>query len=270
MLSSDLQKLSVMGLVTLYELDATKLGGDIFRWHGHMSHEDWQYIYAHTDKTRYTDASRRTTPTGQEDIIRRNIIWQGQTYSPVAIQTDGLEIRGDGSPSTPKLVVGNTIDGINGAVTAMCAFYSDFVGAELRVIRVLAKHLDAANFTVGNPAADSQQYTDQYWTINQKTHESLSEQDSSVAFELSTPLTAQRKMIPSRTITKYCDWAVKGKYRGESCGYTGTAMFTEDGKPTDNPALDKCGGCLSDCKLRFGENEPLSFGGFPAASMLSR
>lgn len=270
MLSSDLQKLSVTGLVTLYELDATKLGAGIMRWHGHMSHEDWEFIYRYTDKSRYTDMTRHTDPTGTKDIIRRNIIWQGQTYSPVAIQTDGLEIRGDGSPSTPTLVIENNIDGINGAVTAMCAFYSDFVGAELRVIRVLAKHLDAANFTVGNPSADSQQYTDQYWTINQKTHESLSEQDSSVAFELSTPLTAQRKMIPSRTITKYCDWAVKGKYRGESCGYTGTAMFTEDDTPTDNPALDKCGGCLSDCKLRFGEFEPLPFGGFPSASMLGR
>lgn len=270
MLSSDLQKLSVMGLVTLYELDATKLGAGVMRWHGHMSHEDWEFIYRYTDKSRYTDMTRHTDPTGTKDIIRRDIIWAGQEYKPVAIQTDGLEIRGDGSPSTPTLVIANNIDGINGAITAMCAFYSDFVGAELRVIRVLAKHLDAANFTVGNPSADSQQYTDQYWTINQKTHESLSEQDSSVAFELSTPLTAQRKMIPSRTITKYCDWAVKGKYRGESCGYTGTAMFTEDGTPTDNPALDKCGGCLSDCKLRFGEFEPLPFGGFPSASMLGR
>lgn len=270
MLSSDLQKLSVMGLVTLYELDATKLGAGIMRWHGHMSHEDWEFIYRYTDKSRYTDMTRHTDPTGTKDIIRRDIIWAGQEYTPVAIQSDGLEIRGDGRPSMPTLVIANNIDGINGAVTAMCAFYSDFVGAELRVIRVLAKHLDAANFTVGNPAADSQQYTDQYWTINQKTNESLSEQDSSVAFELSTPLTAQRKMIPSRTITKYCDWAVKGKYRGESCGYTGTAMFTEDGTPTDNPALDKCGGCLSDCKLRFGEFEPLPFGGFPSASMLGR
>lgn len=270
MLSSDLQKLSVMGLVTLYELDATKLGAGVMRWHGHMSHEDWEFIYRYTDKSRYTDMTRHTDPTGTKDIIRRNIMWAGQEYTPVSIQSDGLEIRGDGRPSTPTLVIANNIDGINGAITAMCAFYSDFVGAELRVIRVLAKHLDAANFTVGNPSADSQQYTDQYWTINQKTHESLSEQDSSVAFELSTPLTAQRKMIPSRTITKYCDWAVKGKYRGESCGYTGTAMFTEDGTPTDNPALDKCGGCLSDCKLRFGDFEPLPFGGFPSASMLGR
>ena len=43
MLESDLQKLSVTGLVTLYELDATKLGAGIMRWHGHVSFEDWQH-----------------------------------------------------------------------------------------------------------------------------------------------------------------------------------------------------------------------------------
>ncbi|MDC9769066.1 phage minor tail protein L, partial [Proteus mirabilis] len=28
-----------------------------------------------------------------------------------------------------------------------------------------------------------------------------------------------------------------------------------------------CGGLISDCKKRFGENEPLDFGGFPAAGL---
>lgn len=270
MLSSDLQKLSVSGLVTLYELDATKLGAGIMRWHGHVSYEDWCYIYEYTNKTEYTDKTKFTAPIGQEDYDRRNIIWQGQAYSPVTIRTDGLEVRGDGKPSTPTLVLGNQIDGIIGAVTQLCAFYNDFVGAELRVIRVLAKYLDKANFADGNPTADAQQYTDQYWTVNQKTHETLSERSSEVAFELATPLTAQRKKIPARNITKYCDWAVKGQYRGESCGYTGTAMFTQDGEPTDNPALDKCGGCLKDCKLRFGEHNPLPFGGFPASQLMGR
>ncbi|APC20854.1 hypothetical protein BME99_10860 [Pseudomonas protegens] len=31
---------------------------------------------------------------------------------------------------------------------------------------------------------------------------------------------------------------------------------------------DKCGGRLSSCKLRFGENNPLPYGSFPAAGLL--
>ncbi|MFX4794195.1 phage minor tail protein L, partial [Acinetobacter baumannii] len=52
------------------------------------------------------------------------------------------------------------------------------------------------------------------------------------------------------------------------CGYTGAAMFTEKDEPTDNPALDRCGGRLRSCRLRFGENKPLPFGGFPASSLV--
>lgn len=37
MLNSDFQKLSVQGLITLYEIDATALGAGVFRWHGHTA-----------------------------------------------------------------------------------------------------------------------------------------------------------------------------------------------------------------------------------------
>lgn len=264
MLSSDLQKLSVSGLVTLYELDATKLGAGIFRWHGHVSAEDFRYIYEFADKTQHADKSKHVSPTGTEDILRRDIIWQGQTYSPVSIKTDGLEVRGDGKPSTPTMVISNSLNGELGAIAKLCAWHKDFVGAQLRVIKVLAKYLDAANFTEGNSTADASQFTEQYWTVEQKTQETLDD----VAFELATPLAAQRKRIPARNITRYCHWAMCAKYRGEECGYTGTAMFTKDGEPTDNPALDQCGGRLSDCKLRFGEHGPLPFGGFPSANWI--
>lgn len=267
MLSSDLQKLSVTGLVTLYELDATKLGAGVMRWHGHMSHEDWEFIYRYTDKSRYTDMTRHTDPTGTKDIIRRDIIWAGQEYKPVAIQSDGLEVRGDGRPSMPTLVIANQIDNTPGAITLLCAYHNDFVGATLKVTHVLAKYLDAANFTAGNPTANPSESTTQYWYVEQKTEEN----EQTVTFELASPLSAQRKKIPTRNITPYCTWAVRGQYRGESCRYMGAAMFTEDGTPTDNPALDKCGGrYIKDCQPRFGEGNPTNFGGFVSSQLRSR
>lgn len=266
MLSSDLQKLSVTGLVTLYELDATKLGGDIFRWHGHVSHEDLLLIFGYLDKTKYFDKddSFNAIDTGTE--YKRNIIWAGQTYSPVSIQSDGLEIRGDGRPSMPTLVIANQINDTPGAITALCAYHNDFVGATLKVTHVLAKYLDAANFTAGNPTANPSESTTQYWYVEQKTEEN----EHTVTFELASPLSAQSKKIPTRNITPYCTWAVRGQYRGESCRYMGAAMFTEDGTPTNNPALDKCGGRLVDCKKHFGENEPLNFGGFVSSQLRGR
>lgn len=263
MLSSDLQKLSVSGLITLYELDATKLGGSVMRWHGHVAHEDWQYLFKFASKTEFADSTYHVASTGKEPIVRRNIIFAGQEYSPVAIQTDGLEVRGDGRPSSPTLVIANEIDGNVGAVTLMCALYKDFAGATLKVTRLLAKYLDAENFTDGNPTANPNEFTSQYWTIEQKTEE----QFDTVTFELASPLAAQRIKIPTINITSYCTWAVRGQYRSEYCGYTGTAMFTKEGKRTDDPAFDRCGGRLSDCKKRFGENNELGFGGYPASNL---
>lgn len=246
MLSSDLQKLSVTGLVTLYELDATKLGGDIFRWHGHVSSDSWRII----DDTVVDDGSN----------IKRDIIWQGQTYSPMPIQTDGLEVRGDGKASTPSLALANNVNGVQGAISALCLQYDDFAGARLTVINTMAKYLDAANFTNGNPQA-ANEYRKQVWYVEQK----VSENRSAVSFELSNPVDFEGARIPSREITNYCHWAVHGRYRGQECQYTGAARFTDKGVPTTDPSKDKCGGRLSDCRIRNNEGR---FGGFPSSALI--
>ena len=247
MLNSDFQKLSVTGLVTLYELDATKLGAGIFRWHGHVSSDSWRII----DDTVIDDGA----------TVKRDIIWQGQTYSPMPIQTDGLEVRGDGKASTPSLALANNINGVQGAISALCLQYDDFAGARLTVINTMAKYLDAANFTNGNPQA-ANEYRKQVWYVEQKT----SENRSAVSFELSNPVDFEGARIPSREITNYCHWAVHGRYRGQECQYMGAARFTDKGVPTTDPAKDKCGGRLvSDCGARNNQDR---FGGFPSSALI--
>lgn len=247
MLNSDFQKLSVTGLVTLYELDATKLGAGIFRWHGHVSSNSWRII----DDTVVDDGA----------TVKRDIIWQGQTYSPMPIQTDGLEVRGDGKASTPSLALANNINGVQGAISALCLQYDDFAGARLTVINTMAKYLDAANFTNGNPQA-ANEYRKQVWYVEQK----VSENRSAVSFELSNPVDFEGARIPSREITNYCHWAVHGRYRGEECGYTGAARFTDRGVPTTDPSKDRCGGRLvSDCGARNNQDR---FGGFPSSALI--
>lgn len=247
MLNSDFQKLSVTGLVTLYELDATKLGAGIFRWHGHVSSDSWRII----DDTVIDDGA----------TVKRDIIWQGQTYSPMPIQTDGLEVRGDGKASTPSLALANNVNGVQGAISALCLQYDDFAGARLTVINTMAKYLDAANFTNGNPQA-ANEYRKQVWYVEQK----VSENRSAVSFELSNPVDFEGARIPSREITNYCHWAVHGRYRGEECGYTGAARFTDRGVPTTDPSKDRCGGRLvSDCGARNNQDR---FGGFPSSALI--
>ena len=50
-------------------------------------------------------------------------------------------------------------------------------------------------------------------------------------------------------------------------GYTGGPVADAGGNTTSNPALDVCGKQLTDCKLRFGDDAILPFGGFPGCGL---
>ena len=260
-LNSDLQKLYVDGLITLFELDARALGAGILRFHGHISYEDWERIYSYIgsdgmlgDEAQLIGEVFENT---ESKTWYRNIIWQGQTFEPMALEVSGLEMRSDGKASAPTLSMANNIGGIQGAVSAYCLQFGDFAGAKLKVITTLAKYLDAENFSTGNPTANPSEKREQIWFIEQKT----SENSQQVTFELSNPVDFEGLKIPTRQISNYCNW----EYRSEECGYIGSAMFTEKDEPTDNPALDRCNYRTSGCRCR--ENE-LHFGGFPASSMV--
>ena len=259
-LNSDFQKLYVDGLITLFELDARALGAGILRFHGHISYEDWARIYTSIGSSDLIGADSGTIgkvfDLGDQKTWQRNIIWQGQTFEPIALEVSGLERRSDGKASAPTFAMANNIGGIQGAVSAYCLQFGDFAGAKLKVITTLAKYLDAENFSNGNPTASNEAET-QIWYIEQKT----SENAQAVSFELSNPIDFEGLRIPVRQISNYCAW----EYRGEECQYMGAEMFTDKDIPTDNPALDRCRGRLSSCRVRKNE---LRFGGFPASSLI--
>ena len=263
-LNSDYQKLYVDGLITLFELDASALGAGVLRFHGHIAFQDWEKIYSSigSDGLIASDTGLigKVFDIGTDKVWQRNIIWQGKTFSAMSIQADGMEMNSTGRASSPTLSMANNIDGLQNAVSAYCLQFNDFAGARLTVISTLAKYLDAENFSQGNPTA-SNEAENQLWFIEQKTSENMEQ----VTFELSNPIDFEGQRIPIRQISSQCHWCMMGDYRAEECGYTGAAMFTEKNEPTDNPALDKCGGRLSSCKIRKNEG---SFGGQPAANLV--
>jgi len=227
--NADIQKLEPGNQIRLFELDATRLGANLWRFHGHAQEGD--------------------------------IIWQGQLYSPLQITAKGFDIRGDGRPASPTLQVANELGGVRGALTALCLQFRDLAGAKVRVIETFRHFLDAANFPDGNPTASNQSKIN-LWYIEQKTSETF----ESLTFDLSGPTDMEGQMLPSQQITKLCRWACRGGYRGEACAYMGAAMFTKKNEPTDNPALDRCGGWWSSCKLRGNTRR---FGGSMGASLIA-
>lgn len=239
MITADVQGLSPDGDIKLYELDATEIGGDVLRFHG------------------YPQAGP--------------IYWRGDEYAPWAIEAEGFERTGTGAQPAPVLRVGNIGQDahgnpVPGVISALCLALDDLVGARLIRRRTLTKYLDATNFADGNPTADpTEEFPPEIWLIECKTQEDR----ETVEFELRSALDFEGEQLPARQIqANTCGWLSIGGYRGPYCGYTGAAMFDRDGNPVTDPVLDKCGGRVSDCKKRFGEWEPLNFGGFPAADQL--
>lgn len=185
------------------------------------------------------------------------ITWQGVEYFPWPIQTDGFEKTSD-RPPTPSLTVAN----VDQSITAMCLQFDDLVGAILTRKSTLSKYLDAVNFVDGNPGANpDEQYPDEVWFLDRKE----SEDRYAVKWALSSALDFNGVVLPGRIIVaNQCAWM----YRSAECGYAGPPVAKYDDTPTTSSALDNCSRRVSGCKLRFGEDNPLPYGSFPAAGLI--
>lgn len=185
-------------------------------------------------------------------------IWfQGQEYFPWPVSATGFARTGD-KPPTPALSVGN----VDGSISALCHFFEDMVGAKVIRKRTLGKFLDAANFPEGNAEADpTEEMAPEVWYIERKN----SETSVQVDFELSSAMDFNGVQLPRRQIiANMCP----SKYRGAECGYTGGPVAEVDDTPTTDNAKDRCGKRLSSCRMRFGADSELPFGGFPAAGLM--
>lgn len=186
-----------------------------------------------------------------------SIWWQGAEYSPWPIEADGFAAT-TGQPPRPTLRVAN----VNAAVTAILQLTDDLIGAKLTVRSTLGQYLDAANFGGVNPTADpNEHFPDEVWFVERKSAETK----EVIELELVSALDFQGVQLPRRQIiANQCPW----RYRSAECGYTGGPVADASDNPTSDPALDQCSKKLTGCKLRFGEEGELPFGGFPAAGLM--
>ena len=247
-LITDIQKLEPGGEVRLFEIDGSDYGADRLHFHGHLIPHSPQELAA--------------AGTSANELPAKSIYWQGNEYAAWPVNIEGIGADSDGTATRPTLRVGN----VNGRITALCLAFEDLLKFKITVRETMAQYLDAENFPDGNPAADPTQEALEIWFIDQKT----GEDGEMVQWDLSSPGEIDNHGLPGRQMTTFCHWAMTGGYRGPNCGYTGRMMFDDDDAPTDDPSMDICKGCLSSCKLRFGENEELPHGGFPAVSLIAR
>lgn len=245
-ITADHQKLEPGNLIRLFEVDGSAFGVDPLRFHSHP--------------LPYSEAEITAAGNDASKLPGKPIFWQGQRYDAWPCKIEDMESNGDGTASSPKLVVAN----IDGSIASLCLMYQDMKQAKVTIRETYAHYLDAANFPAGNPSANPNAETVDVWYIDSK---SLAN-DEEVQFRLSSPVDVSGQKLPARQMTNKCHWCLQGGYRGADCGYTGTRYFDKFGNPVSNPALDECPGTVQGCKLRWGEDAELPFGGFAAIGLI--
>ena len=182
-------------LVVMYELDATSIGGGVFRWHPGVAQ-------------------------GGEDLV-----WAGNTYAPMPIEVTGFEMDGSGKLARPTMRVSN----VGGVIGQYARTYGDFVGAKITRIRTLGRFLDAVNFTGGvNPTADpTEKFPDDVYYVERKVAETY----DTIEWELSSILDLSGVQLPVRlVIPNICLWA----YKSTRCGYAEDIATCDKGLDTPN------------------------------------
>ena len=186
-----------------------------------------------------------------------NVVWQGNTYTPLPIYAEGFDLVTKGSLPRPRLKVAN----INGMFSSDVSLNNDLLGIVITRKRTCVKYLDAVNFPGGvNATADpNQHFQDDIWFINRKVNETR----YVIEWELESTFDLNGVRLPFRQVVQNsCPWV----YRGADCGYTGTNYYDATDTAT-TVGGDVCGKRLSSCKLRWGATAQLPFGGFPGAKV---
>ena len=226
MISTDVQKLAAGSVIDLFEVDATGIGGSFLRW--------------------VNDANK----------LQSDVVWQTNVYSRFPVEAKGFSRSGRGTQPRPTIKVSN----VGGIVGAIVRDNEDLVGAKVTRRRTFVKYLDAANFSGGNAQADPNvSFADEIYYVDRKA----SENGIFIEFELASAMDLTNVKLPKRQVTQnVCAW----QYRSAECSYTGGPVATIMDIITTDAAQDVCGHRVASCKLRFGNNSPLPYGGFEGSN----
>ncbi|KAH0542262.1 hypothetical protein GP486_008649 [Trichoglossum hirsutum] len=236
-LETHIQGSSLTAPIELIELDATDLGGPIFR-------------FAPMPILDYVEGKVNMTP----------IVWNGQEWPPFPFETADWAWDGQGAMPQPTVTVAN----VSGYFTAANIEFNDLLGVKLTRYRTFAKFLD------GMPDADPEaMFPPEIYRVDTK----VKQDNTTVQWSLSTDIDHNAALLPGRIILKnictriyrtFDPVANAFDYTKATCPYTGSPNFDALGNPTDAPH-DICSKQLvTGCKKRF-VNTPLPTYQFPGA-----
>lgn len=212
-------------LVHLFDLDATTIGGGLYR---------------------FVNASEN----GEA------ILWQGNTYLPLNFEAEGFETNGQGTLPRPRIRVSHINTALLGAVYEL----GDLLGAIVRRWKTFATYLDEGD--TPDPAV---YFAPDIYRLERKTAQNRGfiEWELAGALDQEGRKLPGRQILRDTCTHTYRSWDGSAfDYTSATCPYTGSPSFTAAGVSCDEWD-DVCGKRLSDCRLRFTYLEPLPTRMFP-------
>ncbi len=223
-IQEEVQRLEQDAIVTFCVIDATSIGGGIFR---------------------FTHPRNGTITFG------------GHSYIPIDFETEGFEVRAEGEPSTPKITVQTT----DSFVPAFVETLDDGRGAIFTRYRTYRMFLDDGSDPDTSQIFPAEIYYIERKSKDDRT-EGVIEWELSSVLDQEGMMFPTRQVVRGYCDYLYRR-RVGGAWVPGTCPYADSRYFTRSGVSTGSPENDVCGKKLSDCKVRFGENGVLPYRGFP-------
>ena len=161
-----------------------------------------------------------------------NVVYGGVVYMPLPVNITDLNFSTNGAEASPTLTIGDA----RGAIGRLLSSYK-IEGSEIQIQRVKKRLLDngvTPNYVYRVPP-------DKFKVVAK-----LSQTGNQISYKLLNK-GSLRTQIPARILNNTCTWK---EYRGAGCEYGGSAMFTVDNIPINDPNLDICALTKKACKLR--------------------
>lgn len=233
-IQSEAQSLSPSGIVNLFTVDTSSLGGPLLHF---------------------------IMGSDNDHAVK----FGGVEYQPIDVQFEGLETTGNGALPTPQIRISN----VDGLAQAMVMTWGELLGCTLYRVRTYQRFLDGQ--PDADPEAF---YGPDIFRFERKTSENgvYIEWELSAALDQEGKKLPGRTIIRDTCLWRYRAFnPTNGRfdYSKAECPYTGNKYFDINDAPVANAALDYPSRRLSCCRARFGANNPLPFGGFPGVQRVN-
>lgn len=228
-ITADSQQPAPGELVVLFDLDATHLGGSIYR-----------FVQGHLESSVVT--------------------WRGNQYSPIDVVAEGFEKSTEGALPRPKLRISNVAKAMIGAVIQ----YDDLLGCRVTRWKTFRKYMDGQS-----SADPNAHYMPDIYAIERRTTQDKHaiEWELASIIDVEGQQLPRRQILRENCTHTYRYWTGSHwDYSLATCPYTASRYYDRNGNQVQSQADDRCGRKLSDCRLRFTGKKALPTTAFPGVA----